>query len=125
MSDRKIVFYDCDPDAEHLYHETIADAVVAEVYRFPPMDMPETVAVYGWARMVPAIDDGGLLEYILEHLDEEYGDPEAAVATAPTETMEAAAREFAAVIEREYEGWACERVSVETVRVADYVWREG
>lgn len=83
--------------------------------------LPETVELVGYSRMEvhwPGYMADRFIEEILENLDEDYGgeDP-----SEPTDTMKQAAEAFIETVVREYVPWACEPVSRETIRVADWV----
>ncbi len=86
---------------------------------------PTELTVYCWERMKPKVDPRDVLEYVLEHLDEEMGDPDNYEGFEATETMKAAAEVFARVIEHEYVAWAYEPVNKKkyTVNVASWVRR--
>lgn len=118
---REAQFWSCREDDEYLSHETIEEAVEAWADDLHPGPLPETVTVYGFARMeLPTTERlaSEALARLLEWMDEEYGDPHGA--TEPTPTMEAAAFAFAQTFRAEYVPWACEQVERRTVRVADY-----
>lgn len=123
MSDRQAVYWDCDPKKERLSSGSIDEAVLAWADQFDG-PLPETVNVYGYARM--EIDASQLaarvLDDVLDRLDQEHSDPE--VITKPTkatDAMRAAGLAFADVIRREYVPWMCEQVETRVVNVIDYV----
>jgi hypothetical protein len=121
---REVVFWDCRDDREQLIHDSIGEAVYAWAdERDGPL--PETVTVYGFARMELPSEERiaeTVLEHLIERIDEDYGNPDDWA--KPTEAMLTAAREFARVFRAEYECWACEEVTRQTVRVADHVSAE-
>lgn len=118
-----IVFWDCDEGAEELRHTSIGRAVEDWADQLDGA-LPETVTVYGWTRAEtgPVIrgmaGPFGLLESLLERLDEDYGgdDP-----SSPTPAMIEAEKAFLAVIAAEYVPWTCELVERRAVPVADHV----
>lgn len=104
-----VAFWDCTEDAERLHHESDEAAVDAFLDDMEKGERPTSVTVYGWKKMPVEVDGLRVLEGVLETLDEEHGDPDGDAAV-PNEAMEAAARAFAEVVEREFQSWSCERV---------------
>ena len=135
MSEEKVVFWSCDDACESLYHGDREDAIEEWLDKFLEPNMtpeqvlaalPEELEVYGYARMKPPTPDGvldpdpdGVLERVLEDLDEVYGDPDAA--TKPTPAMKAAAQTFVDSIMAEYVSWACYCVHSEMVNVPAWI----
>lgn len=121
---REPVFFSCDPDQEHLRHTEPDEAIEAHLDDLEAM--PETVTVHGFARMPVKKERterlaADHLELLLETLDEELGDPE--FRTKPTEVMTAHARRFVTSVVEEYEVWACEKISEETVNSQQWAAR--
>lgn len=77
---------------------------------------------YGYARMsIPRPDPKNILEYILEHLGEEYGDPDNYDwGMTPTDGMTKAAEALADVVAAEYKAWMMEQVAIWTVDVVEW-----
>jgi hypothetical protein len=122
--DTNVDFWDCDAGCERLSWTTITEAVEAWADDQHPTPLPETVTVYGFARLEAGPDyaDGvarRALETVMEALDEDFGDPDEA--TEPTDAMRAAARQFVDAVISEYAVWRCDEVTSVTVRVADHV----
>jgi hypothetical protein len=117
--DREIVFWSAS-DTGHLTETDMDDSIQYHLEQFELGHWPETVDVRGYARMRVGAHACNPLEHVLEHLDEEYGDPDGGWAD-PTDAMKQAEAEFLAVIEREYTPWACEQVATKTVNVMDWI----
>ena len=121
MSDA--IFWTCR-DAEQLNCTEIDEAVEEHLemvtYQRDPADWPATVTARGFKRGVVTYDGETVLERMLEHLDEEYGDPDGDP-TKPTDAMLKAAEVFVAAVLAEYEPWACEECETVTVNVREWV----
>ena len=92
MSEREIVFWAAE-DTEELRFDDLDEAIEHEL---DDMDeLPKTLTMCGYARMqinAEAYADF-VLDYVIERLDETYGDP--SEMTVPTDAMkEAAAQAF-------------------------------
>ena len=111
---------------EFLTHGSIGDAV----YEWwdlqnPFEDSPQEVTVYGYKRMEPPSEEklgAEMLEWVLEYLDCELGNPDEMTET--TERMKEAARVFAREVLADYRVWACEIVETKRVKVSDYLTPE-
>ncbi len=109
-------------DLERMTSTTIDEAVQDWGDNLAPEILPSEVVVIGFAPMQPKPDDcGDILEAILESLDEEFGDPDGDGVSEPTPGMVEAERAFRAAIVAEYDSWACEEVTRETVSVREHV----
>jgi len=99
------------PDSERYNYSDIEDAIDHILDDVHPIVPEEVVVVAVRSRKITAQDVGirNILEYTLEHLDEEYGDPDGG-ASDPTPAMEEAAKQLAEVIARDYEVWVCDPV---------------
>ena len=121
MSDA--IFWTCR-DSEQLRCETVDEAVEEHLemvlYDRDPSDWPETVTARGFKRGVVTYDGETVLERMLEHLDEEYSDPDGDD-TKPTEGMKRAADAFVSAVLAEYTPWACEECETVTVNVKEWV----
>jgi len=116
---REVVFWAVAPGQEELQHENIDDAL--EYYLDTTRHkLPHEVDVIGYARMVPNDDGMGSLEFLLEHFDEEMGDPDGDY-TKPTPKMIEAAKAFAAVVCAEYVPWMCHEVERRMVNVDEWI----
>lgn len=122
MSDSiKPKFWTCHPDAEHMLHCEIADAVDEFLNDRGPSDpLPNELEVYGYAPMVPDrnLAADRVLEFLLEDINSEYGNPDEAF--VPTESMKAAAAAFVDAFLSEYRIWACDKVTTLHVDPRDY-----
>lgn len=134
--DKEPIFFDCDPDEERLRFTDQDEAIEHYLDDLGGLlYWPESVTVHGFARAavgeVHPIEKSAehLLEYLLEWLDEDYGDPGAP--TKPSEEMRGAARVFVKSVVEQYEPWACVKVSEQSVLVLPWVmehaphWLEG
>lgn len=120
---RKVELWDCDDGAEFLIHRDMDDAI--ESHLDGTGQTEGTLKVYGFARMkIPDnyLDEGRLVEDVLERLDEEFGNWEEG--TEPTEAMLEAARTFHKAIIAEYSVWTCEVVETVEVDVAEWILKE-
>lgn len=123
MSERTSVYWDCSEDNERLTHETIEDALDAYGDSIHPAPTPESVEVFGFARMEIDLDfwSNDVLTRFIESVDEEYGDPDDGY-SEPTEAMKTAAKAFVRAVVADYKSrvWACEIVETRTVTRADF-----
>jgi hypothetical protein len=131
MAEREVVFYSCTDDCEHLIHTDDDEAIEEWLDRrceFGRSDddnraaFPETVTVYGWARMPPPEfgpeDVDALLEWVTERHYEELLDPDDAP-DIPL-ALVAAANEFLATVSKELPIWSCEIVEERVVDVREW-----
>ena len=131
MSTTNSIFFTCDDSIERLEHTCAEDAIEQHLDSLlsPKMTavevlkaLPETVTVYEYTHKKP--DAVKLaercLENLLEDLDEGYGDPDDR-STDPTPTMKGAALNFMCAILSEYQVWACDKKSKETINVEEWV----
>lgn len=124
-NDDNIIFWDCR-EAEELTHTEIDCAIedwLDDLYPTPIDELPVTIEVTGYVRRVvdlhQHLDSGGVLERLLEELDEEYGSHEREP-TEPTMVMRAIEQMFVEAVISEYEVWSCTPVKTETINV--YTW---
>ena len=122
---QEIVYWDCDDGAEILEHTDQDEAIGAHLDQLgePGItpaaflkvleDMGE-LEVFGYHRMEVTFSGGHCLEDLLEHLDENLGDPNGDGATA-SPSMKAAEETFLAAVIAEYKPWACEQSTSEKV----------
>lgn len=113
---KKTVFWG-SADDERLTHTELDDAIESMLDGMDDInDLPATIEVCGFARMAPNAkhEAAGVLERLIEILDEEYGDPDGGYAVA-TDSMKVAAEEFVTTVLDEYTVWACELVQRQTV----------
>jgi hypothetical protein len=103
-------------DQERLTHDDMDEAIEEMLDGAEPM--PETITICRYTPMKVVMPDA--LEWVLETLDDEYGDPDDDY-TTPTDVMKEAAQKFLDVIEREYHTWACDMVEKREVDVAAWV----
>ncbi len=120
-----VAYWDCDESAEILEHSDLGEAIGAyldqlgdrgitpEAFLKVLEDLGE-LEVFGYRRMEVTCSGGHCLEDLLEHLDENYGDPNGDVAEATTK-MNAAEETFLAAVIAEYKPWACEQFTSEKV----------
>ncbi len=130
---REIVFWTCDDDGEYLTHSDRNDAIeeLLDANLAPGMtaaqvleELPETIDVYGYARMkveTRATVPEDLVRAVLDDLDETYSGPDGSLTEEPTAAMLDAARALIAAVVAEYKPWACERVTTEHVDVNAWI----
>ena len=107
-------------DEEYSYAYDTLDKAIAETLDYLYPNIPETLTMIGWRRMLAHADPDWVLEVVLENLDEELADPDGFDGTRPTQAMKEAAEAFCSVIMREYVPWACEEVCREVVNVKEW-----
>lgn len=114
-------WWDCDESSERLCSSCIHDAIAEHVdKRHPDLVMPgDELEVFGYNRKSPTLSElGDPLEYMLEQIGEENGDPEGY--QEPSGAMLRAQARFKGEILRlwheERRQWACEIECVVTVR---------
>lgn len=95
---------------ERLYYHSADEAIEAILdQRFSiPLEDIDNITVYEYAPIKISLHPGFLLDFALETLDEEYGDPEAVSTTEPTESMKKAEKELIDIIIAQYPVWPCE-----------------
>lgn len=125
---RKVEYWDCDECAEILNHTDPDDAIeyLLDGLLGPEMTgkqvreaLPEKLEVKGYARMKIAVQDP--LEFMIENLYEEYGNPEGDPSDGITDDMRKAADALMKVVEEQYKPWACEPVETEEIDVIAWV----
>ena len=120
-----VAYWDCDDGAEILEHSDLGEAIGAHLDQIGEPDMtPEgtlkglealgELEVFGYRRMEVTCSGGHCLEELLDHLDENFGDPNGDGAEA-TAKMKAAEETFLAAVIAEYEPWACEQFTSEKI----------
>ncbi len=109
-------------EKEHLSAETADDAICEYVEFADESKLPDTVTAVQFQPMaVSTPDEDDVLEYMLESLDQEYGDPDGDPYD-PTPVMKIAAKDLCEIIQKEYVSWNCEPSGVEeTVNVKDWI----
>ncbi len=118
MSEPPVDFWD-RKDAEVLNYTNIDEAVYELLDGIEPVERPETLTMVGYARMKPTLDPIGIVDNILEGLDETYGDMDGDYTNA-TEKMKEAAEVFCKVVLSEYKPWACEQVVERVINVKEW-----
>ena len=118
MSEREIVFWDCDEHREELTW-TDRDEAIEYGIDDAAEDSPETIMVYGFARMTPSLDANDVREWLANGPFDELLDPDGD--DWWTDDMQRAAEEFCARIRGAFKPWACEQVTKETVNVREWL----
>jgi len=91
-----------------------------------PEAMPAEITLRGFKRMQPTSSScGTVLDNVLEHLDEEHGNPNSYGFTQPTPAMLEAEKVFKAAVLAEYKAWACEEIYSEEIDVREWCERTG
>jgi len=118
---REIVFWDC-MDSETLVHEDqdeaiefFLDSMMKPLVPIGDQDLPETVEVKGYARVLAGITADDVLGYAFDELGSEYGYCQ----DEPTESQKKAAADFVEKFMADYP--ACEPVTTETVDTMEWI----
>ena len=119
MDEPHVDYWD-QKDTEVLNYTDIDEAMEGILDDLDPGGCPETLTLVGYVRMKPTLDPIGIVDNILEGLDETYGDMDGDYTDA-TEKMKEAAEVFCKVVLSEYSAWACEPVAKKTINVKE--WR--
>lgn len=97
-----------DPDdALTEYFDNVPDELLSEI--------PDEITLVGYSPMV--IQEhylSGVLDRAIEHLDDEFGNPDGS-SFKPSDSLLAAERAFIRAIIEEYEPWACEKTGEKMV----------
>ena len=124
ISQREIVFWATDDGEEHLTHETEDEAISDYLDDSHDEDKPDSVMLYGYARM--KVPDGWAnpLEIMIENLDDEFGSDDGDP-TEITDTMRAAEKAFVSAVLSEYTVWACEVVTTKEIDLRQWIIEHG
>lgn len=107
-------------DEERL-HDSLHDAVLYHLDQLDLERMPDTVEVWEYSRMRPRVR-WSAAEYLLEDMDEEFGDPDGPTESGVTAGMREAEAALEAAVLKDYVPWACEpNGKIHVVNVADWV----
>jgi hypothetical protein len=118
---REAKFYSCAEDSETLTCATVREAI--EQFLDECHEDPETVTVYGFAPMLvdKKLFAAKALDYLLEWLEDEFGDPDRISSCEATEAMKTSALALVETVLSEFEVWACEKVAEQTINLSE--WR--
>jgi hypothetical protein len=72
MTNPTIVYWSHNDGEEHLYNETEDEAIQAYLDDQGDLELPDTLTLYGFARLEVPTTDLDPLNRVLEYLDEEY-----------------------------------------------------
>lgn len=107
------------PDEERYCHTDPDEAI--EMILDDAGDLEGTLEIVCMVPMKLILDSGQYLEYILERVDEDYGDPDGEP-HKPSGALEEAAARFVELVKAEYgKPWACEEYCRVIVDVASWV----
>ena len=127
VGDREIIFWG-DRDQDILHCTTFYDAVqeILDRYYHPgqPTQLPETVEVWGFARMDVTPDCVRCpIEDTLEWLYDDYGDPYGYMYEQVTdiEAVKKAARHFQEVVAENFWSWQCEDLVKLEINVMQFI----
>ena len=109
-------------DDERLTHTSMDVAIESIIDDSPISDLPETIEVCGYAYRVPNVTKIAdyVIEHLLEHLDEEFGDHDGGY-TDSTDSIKEAAEELVTTTLEEFTVWACDLVTRKTLNVKDWI----
>ena len=108
-------------DGNPMEYESIDHAVGETLMGITPGNYPDHLTVITYAPVTPDRSCLNPLEFLLESLEEHYGDPDGAAWYAPTSTMEEAEIAFIDAVLREYEPWSKEEVERTTINVKEWM----
>jgi len=92
-----------------LSHVEIEEALIDVLDNCEDGEAPEEIVVTGYERATITLSGARILDWVLEYVDERYGDPDGA-REQDTAAMMPAADALAASIVEHYDGWACDSV---------------
>lgn len=99
------ILYALDGDERLKY--SVAEALEFGLCEQNLDDIDYPILVHEYRRMKPSLNADRILEDVLDHLDENYCNPDGD-STEPTEEMKQAAKVFADSILSQYVSWSCE-----------------
>jgi hypothetical protein len=105
---------------ERLVYTTVDEAIEHWLDAMPAAEFVDTVTVQEFAPVRAEISPDSVLDFVLENLDEEYGDPDGDQ-TERTLAMQTAEQAFINTILAEYEPWNCAPTG-RTAQVAALEW---
>jgi hypothetical protein len=112
---REVEFWSAMEDDDSLC-ETDIDQVIQDVIDYNGRsELSSEIEVYGFAKRELEIQDGISLEYLIERLDDDYGNPHTGILI--TQKMKDAERVFHEAIKSEYKVWACDLVEKRTINI--------
>lgn len=116
-------FYTCFDDEENLLWRDVQDAVDELMQRFCTDEpVPEVATVYAFDPIKLSIKDiPEALEWMIEILEEEHGDPNGDYPYEPSDRVRIAHAHLRDALLFDYRPWMCKLVGQFTVRVKDYV----
>lgn len=106
--------FECFDEVQTGFVGTTIDAALAD---------NETIYVYGYERDIPSIGECSFLDDLIEHLDEERGDPDGGLKTVNEADMVELYRLESAFIDelrKRYNPWSCEIVARICVPFRDF-----
>lgn len=110
-------------DGNSMVYESMEHAIGETLMGITYGNYPDYLIVTVYSPVMPDTSCLNPLEFLLESLEEDYGDPEGAASYAPTKGMKDAEKAFINAVLREYEPW--EKKEVETVKVDVKEWMSG
>lgn len=115
-----IIYYACNLNDEQLMWRDKDKAIAS--YLEECGTPPETLLLKSFSPLVADMKID-ILDYLLEILDDEYGNPNES--TKPTESMRRAEEEFIKKILEEYRVYSCEQIGQETIDVHKWCVSQG
>ena len=105
---------------DQLHATSLEEAVIEQLEPLQPEDYPKTLAITRFRRADLKHGDHRPLENLLEHLDEQYGDPNSDP-TQETRAMRTAEKAFVATILQEFHIWRCDPVESTSIDVRKWL----
>jgi hypothetical protein len=118
----KVDYWDYKSDREVFFYTTEDDAIEAFLDEASGSScQPETLTLHGYSRVkITGVNVDSPLEYVIERLDDEYGNPDSD-GTDITPAMEQAEQIFIDAILEEYVPWTCEHVVEKQINIKEWL----
>jgi hypothetical protein len=119
MSEREPQFWG-PVDAEGCLTAEDENDAIEQILDAMDEPLPGRITIAGYALSQVKISPRGVLDNLLEQLDEDYANPEGD-ATEATEAMKEAERVFLEVITKEYQPWSCDEVCRKEIGIVEWL----
>jgi hypothetical protein len=119
QNNREVVFWSTQEDGDSLCESDMDQVIADHLDEYASSEWGETLEVYGYAPVECRIKDGTSLDYLIEFLDQDYGDPNG-YGTEITQAMKDAEKMFYDIVLREYKPGTYEVVEKRTINIAQW-----